>query len=96
MKEINFEDLMELIRKIAKVYDNRTAKNYIDCMIDNEWLIPKYDNPHFDGNPYDVIGTFVITSVFKYRKVTWEINEEAKYDNVDEETILKEILEKNN
>ena len=45
MKEINFEQLMTLIRRVAKVYDNRTAKNYIDCMMDNKWIISKEENP---------------------------------------------------
>src|SRR3989337_760552 len=85
-KTLDFKELMTLIRKFAQVYDNRTAKNYIDCMMDNGWLIPN------EENPLDIMGSFVVTSVYKYRKITWAVNENAQFDLIDEDKILAEFL----
>lgn len=84
-KELNFSELMEIIRKVGQVYDNRTAKNYIDCMIDNNWLIQK------SANPLDVLGSFVVTSVYKYKSMTWKINETAKFDSLTKEDVIKQL-----
>lgn len=86
MKEVNFQQLMTLIRSVAKVYDNRTAKNYIDCMMDNNWIISN------EENPFDIVGRFVVTSVYKYKYTTWTINENPEYESVSTEEILEEIL----
>jgi len=85
-KTLDFTELMTLIRKFGQVYDNRTAKNYIDCMVDNGWLVPN------EENPLDILGTFVVTSVYKYKRITWTINEKAEYDLVDENTVLAQFL----
>jgi hypothetical protein len=85
-KTLDFKELMTLIRKFAQVYDNRTAKNYIDCMVDNGWIVPQ------EENPYDIMGSFVVTSVWKYRRITWIINENAVYDLVNEDEVLAQFL----
>jgi hypothetical protein len=85
-KTLGFKELMTLIRRFAQVYDNRTAKNYIDCMMDNAWLVPK------EENPFDIMGSFVVTSVWKYKRITWIINENAQYDLIDEDKALAAFL----
>ena len=85
-KTLDFKELMTLIRKFAQVYDNRTAKNYIDCMRDNGWLVPQ------EENPYEILGSFNVTSVWKYKPIHWLINENAQYDLIDEDKALAEFL----
>jgi hypothetical protein len=87
---LDFTTLMSLIRKFAQVYDNRTAKNYIDCMMDNGWLVPQ------ELNPFDIMGSFVVSSVWKYKRTTWTINENAQYDLIDEDKALAEFLKGEN
>lgn len=87
-REVTFSEMILLLHKFANVYDNRTKKNYIDCMLDNGWIMPKSDDP----NIYDILGQNVVTSIYKYRRMTWIINEEAQYDLIDEEAILNAFL----
>jgi hypothetical protein len=86
-KTINFIELMTLIHNNGHVYDNRTAKNYIDCMVDNGWLI----SPE-PINPLENYGQFAITSVYRYKRTTWQINENATFESENEDKILKEIF----
>jgi hypothetical protein len=71
---IGFDHLVSLIRKIGKVYDNRTVKSWIDCMQNNFWLTP------IEPNPHDILGQYVVTSLYKYRQTKWKINKNAKYN----------------
>jgi len=85
-KTLDFTALMFLLHKFGNVYDNRSAKNYIDCMVDNAWLIPN------EANPLDILSPYVVTSVYKYRRITWTINENATFDLIDEDKILDQLI----
>lgn len=86
VKVLTYDQLMNLITVFGKVYDNRSAKHYIDCMVQNGWLIQN------EANPLDILGAYVVTSVQKYKHMTWTINDKATFDLVDEEKILDQIL----
>lgn len=87
-KTLSFDELTSMIKTFGKVWDNRTAKNYIDCMLQNGWLTG--DNIGL----YDILGKNVVNSVFKYKRTTFTINPEAKFDIMNEEQILAQILKK--
>lgn len=89
--ELTFDQLMFLLHKFAHVYDNRTCKNYIECMIDNGWLIP--DNPE---TIYDIFGKHVVTSLYKYRHTKFTIDINATYDLINEDQIIAEYFKNQN
>lgn len=55
-------------------------------MMDNCWLVPN------EMNPLDILGSFAVTSVYKYKRITWTVNENATFDLIDEEKELAEFL----
>lgn|GEM_PF-4473308 len=87
-KTLKFDELMEMIKRFGHVYDTRSAKNYIDCMVQNGWLIG--DNIGM----YDLLGKNVVNTVFKFKRTIFTINPDAKLDMVNEEEILAQILKK--
>lgn len=87
-KTLKFDELMEMIKRFGHVYDTRSSKNYIDCMVQNGWLTG--DNIGM----YDFLGKNVVNTVFKFKRTTFTINPEAKFDMVNEEEILAQILKK--
>lgn len=85
-KTLDFDELMTLLKQFGHIYDPRTMRNYIDCMLSNGWLGLK------EENPLDVLGTYVVNSVWKYKRMTFIINENAQYDPIDEDKALAEWL----
>jgi hypothetical protein len=82
-KTLDFYELLHILHVCGEVYDNRTAKNYIECMMNNHWLIPD------DNNLLPLLVSS--TSVYKYKRVKWTINEQATYNGVTKDEILSQI-----
>jgi len=83
-EELTFDELIYIIKNCGSVYDNRTMKNYFDCCINNEWLIPDGDNLlEFYGSS---------TSVYKYKRVKLHINKDAKFEGRTKEELMAQIL----
>jgi len=71
-KTLTFDELVYIVNQCAHVYDNRTLKNYIECALDNRWLIPEGEN----------LLAFLTssTSVYKYKRIKFQINEQATFE----------------
>jgi len=85
-KTLTFDQLTSMIKTFGKVWDNRTAKNYIDCMCQNGWLIP--DNLEI----YEILGKNVINSIYKYKRTIFTITENVTFDITNEEETLSQLL----
>lgn len=83
-KTLDFYELTHILRVCGEIYDNRTMKNYIECMMNNMWLVPDDNNllPLFTSS----------TSIYKYKQVKWTINEQATFKGMSKEEILAQIL----
>jgi len=83
-KTLDFYEVIHILRVCGEVYDNRTMKNYIECMMSNHWLIPDEDNL------LPLLAS--CTSIYKYKRVKWTINEQATYNGISKDEILSQIL----
>ena len=83
-KTLTFDELVYIVNQCAHVYDNRTLKNYIECALDNRWLIPEGEN----------LLAFLTssTSVYKYKRIKFQINEQATFEGRTKDEILSRIL----
>jgi hypothetical protein len=99
LKQVTFKEMCELLQRIGNVYDNRTMKNYIDCMIDNGWVTE--DNSENVYNPLSIFtdskslmidygATSNCIIIYKYTK--FNTNENAKYDGIETKDILEDII----
>lgn len=83
-KTLTFDELLYIINQAGHVYDNRTCKNYLECCLNNKWLTIEGEN---------LLGFFsASTSIYKYKRIVFHINEEASFEGRSKEEILGELL----
>jgi hypothetical protein len=97
---IDYEDMCILLKNYANIYDNRSLKNYIDCLINNKWVIEDNDtnplNPHgLITNPESPIYMKSSNCITMYKHTKFLINKEAEYEKIDPNEVLNQILKRN-
>lgn len=86
-KTLTFDELLYVINQAGHVYDNRTCKNYVECCLNNKWLTVEGEN---------LLGFFsASTSIYKYKRIIFAINEEATFEGRTKDEILGELLNNN-
>jgi|WetSurMetagenome_2_1015567.scaffolds.fasta_scaffold73561_4 hypothetical protein len=96
---IDFKDMCMLLKNYANIYDNRSLKNYIDCMVNNQWVTE--DNSTNPLNPqglitnpesllYEYSKSFNCITI--YRNTKFIINKDAKYDKPNPQDLLNQII----
>ena len=99
---VDYEEMCYLLRTIGKVYDNRTLKNYIDCMLQNKWI--SEENSENPLNPNSVL-TDSESPLFNYansranlciyKNSTFKIDKDTTFDTVKPRDIIEEMLKRN-
>jgi hypothetical protein len=97
---IDYEDMCILLKNYANIYDNRSLKNYIDCMINNKWISEDNTanplNPHgLITNPESPIYMKSINCITIYKHSKFIINKDAQYEKENPNEVLNQILNRN-
>ena len=76
---------MFIVNQAEGKYDNRTLKNYVECLLNNGWLFIEGETllPFFTAS----------TSIFKYKRIKFRINPDGKAEGRKKEDVLNEILQ---
>lgn len=99
LKTIEFKEMCKLLQSIGNVYDTRTMKNYIDCMITNKWVTEdNSENPLNPNslltNPESPLYNYANSNncIAIYKNTKFHINKDAQYDSVQPKDILEQYI----
>jgi hypothetical protein len=97
--KIDFQEMCMLLKNNANIYDNRSLKNYIDCIVNNQWVTEDNDenplNPQgLITNPESPLYEYSKSSncITIYKHTKFIINKNAQYEKANPQDLLNQII----